>query len=84
MIEIVVKTCLNLTKNVYSKFEVQKDRYEIREGNWLELPQGAKMVYFEGNFSKEDFLDKVEELTTEYKHEEYKIIIDGEDVTPHF
>ena len=60
MVEVVVKTCLNLTKNIYLKFDAGR-RYKIDERQFLELPKGAKMVYFEGNFTKSDFLDKVEE-----------------------
>ena len=43
------------------------------------------MVYFEGNFSKSDFLDKVEELVDDLKFSNnYKVIIDGKDVTGDF
>lgn len=82
MVEVAVKTCLNLTKNIYLKFDVGR-RYEIDERQFLELPKGAKMVYFEGNFTKLDFLDKVEELTDELGCG-YKVIIDGKDVTKNF
>ena len=87
MIEVVVKTCLNLTKNVYIKFDVQGSRYEIdsERGQFLEFPKGAKMVYFEGNYTKSDFLDKVESLVDDLKFSNnYKVIIDGKDVTEDF
>ena len=87
MIEIVVKTTFNLTKNVYTKFDVQGTKYEIdsERGRFLEFSKGAKMVYFEGNFSKSDFLDKVEELVDDLKFSNnYKVIIDGKDVTGDF
>lgn len=85
MVEVVVKTCLNLTKNVYIKFDVQGSRYEIdsERGQFLEFPK-AKMVYFEGNYTKSDFLDKVEELVDDLRFSNYKVIIDGKDVTGDF
>ena len=87
MIEIVVKTTFNLTKNVYTKFDVQGTKYEIdsERGQFLEFPKGAKMVYFEGNYTKSDFLDKVESLVDDLKFSNnYKVIIDGKDVTVDF
>lgn len=87
MIEIVVKTTFNLTKNVYTKFDVQGTKYEIdsERGQFLEFPKGAKMVYFEGNYTKSDFLDKVESLVDDLKFSNnYKVIIDGKDVTGDF
>lgn len=81
---IEVKTCINLIRNVYLKFE-QGTRYEISERQFLEFPEGAKMVYFQGNFNKTDCIDKVKELVNEFKFSNnYKVIINGKDVTSDF
>ena len=81
---IEVKTCINLTRNVYLKFE-QGTRYKISERQFLEFPEEAKMVYFQGNFNKTDCIDKVNELVNEFKlSNNYKVIINGKDVTSDF
>lgn len=44
MIEIEVKTCLNLTKNVYIKFDVQGTKYEIdsERGQFFRVPKRSE------------------------------------------
>lgn len=82
---IEVKTCINLSRNVYLKFDVQGTRHEISERQFLEFPKGAKMVYFQGNFNKTDCINKVKELVDEFKFSNnYKVIINGKDVTSDF
>lgn len=87
MMEIKIQTQLNLSKNVIISIPEKSGRFEIdsERGQWLDIPAGATMNYFEGNFSSmNEAIDKVEELTDRFRHSDYKVLIDGEDVTSHF